>query len=223
MIFRNTKWFIFSAVFLLTVFLATFLKNNINKEVIAKINGKEITQNDFNIALLFEQQKYKYQVQKYEDQKQFDDGNIFIPVPQKLSPQQILERLIDNEVLYQEAKSQGLEVSYAEAKEYMEETRKITNEILAGKLQVADREEFLKTENNLRQYIKGLGISEDEYWNQLIPIYQKYLSIGKLKAKILSSMPENDKKDPEKAHLYFEQYKNNLRKKYKIEIFKNNL
>ncbi|SHM91899.1 SurA N-terminal domain-containing protein [Caldanaerovirga acetigignens] len=194
------------------------LKNDPNREVIARINGKEITKNDLEIGLLIEQQKYEYQTKKYESITQQAGENVLIPPPQKASPDELLDRFIDNEVLYQEAKSQGLEVSYEEAKKYAEEVRKSINDACAGKIEVADRQEFMEIQNYIKQYIKGLGLSEDEYWNKLIPGYQKFLSIGKLKEKILSSMPEEERRDPAKVHSYFEQYKNNLRKKYNIEI-----
>ncbi|MCF6097767.1 SurA N-terminal domain-containing protein [Thermovorax subterraneus] len=196
----------------------TILKNDPNKEVIARINGKEITKNDLEIGLLIEQQKYEYQVKKYESIKQQAGKNVLIPPPQKASPAELLDRFIDNEVLYQKAKSQSLEVSYEEAKKYAEEVRKSINDALAGKIQVADRQEFIEIQNYIKQYIKGLGLSEDEYWNKLIPGYQKFLSIGKLKEKILSSMSEEERRDPAKVRSYFEQYKNNLRKKYNVEI-----
>ncbi|WP_029687835.1 hypothetical protein [Thermoanaerobacter sp. A7A] len=61
-------------------------------------------------------------------------------------------------------------------------------------------------------------MSEDEYWNEIIVYYQKILSIGNLKNKIISAMSEKDKNDINKVNEFFEKYKNELRKKYKIEI-----
>jgi len=61
-------------------------------------------------------------------------------------------------------------------------------------------------------------MSEDEYWNEIIVYYQKILSIGNLKNKIISAMSEKDKNDINKVNEFFEKYKNELGKKYKIEI-----
>ncbi|TYP50345.1 SurA N-terminal domain-containing protein [Thermosediminibacter litoriperuensis] len=230
MVFKN-KWYILSAVLSLTVIFTAIMYANINGwysggqktangEVIARIDGKEITEKDFEMALWVEEQKYEFQLKKYEREKQHADENVLIPLPQRASPEQVLDRLIDNEVLYQEAKSQGLEVSYEEAKNYMEQVRKTTNDIMEGEIQVADREEFMESQKLIKQSIEKMGISEDEYWNRVVQAYQKSLAISRLKAKVLSSMPEEVRKDPEKVRLYFEQYAKDLRRKHKVEILK---
>ena len=84
-----------------------------------------------------------------------------------------------------------------------------------------DKQAYEKMQN----YIKGLGISEDEYWKSVEPIYEKLLIIGKLKNSYLKEefMKSNkniSKKDlEEKFRDYYEEYKANLLKNSKVEYF----
>lgn len=181
-------------------------------QVVAKVNDTEILKSKLDHAVKMEKLKYEYQQQKYEKAKQILGESISetnIVPPQEVDPDQILDRLIENEVLYQEAKAQGLDVSYEEAANYANEIRRIQQQIVSGEITVPNPEEYFLIQEMITQYIKGMGVTEDDYWAMTVPIYQKTLSIGKLKAKVISSM---QKEDGEDANAFFEQYVKDLKK-----------
>lgn len=196
--------------------------NDSADKIVAKVNDTEILKRDLDYAIRMEKLKYEYQLQKYERTKHiFGRESIRetnIAPPQELTPDQILNRLIENEVLYQEAKAQDLDVSYEEAEKYANEMRRIQQQIISGETTVPNREEYYLIQEIITQYIKGMGITEDDYWALTVPIYQKTLSIGNLKAKVKSSMKKDGSED---ANAYFEQYVKDLKKQYNIQIMDN--
>jgi len=72
--------------------------------------------------------------------------------------------------------------------------------------------------DNLKEFIKGMGMTEDEYRRPLVPEYQKALAIGKLRKEILSSIPAEKRNDTEYIDSYMKSYIDKLKSKYKVEI-----
>lgn len=185
--------------------------------IIAKVGNTKITKEDIEMQILFNKfQKEVLNRKLSELQNSNLNINSFLSVD--VSRKDILNKLIDEAILYEEAQRQGLNVTYDDAKKFMENTRYIMNAIAKGELKCENQKEAMEEIYNFKAYIKGLGMSEDEYWNEIIVYYQKILSIGNLKNKIISPMSEKDKNDINKVNEFFEKYKNELRKKYKIEI-----
>lgn len=201
------------------------LGNNISKlkndstVVVAKVGDMEITKRDVKTQMLFK--KFQNDILN-ENTSELQSNNNTLST-QSVTKEDVLNDLINNDILYEEAQKEGLSISYDEAKKFMENTRDTMNAIISGKLKCANQKEAIDDINNFKEYIKGLGMSEDEYWNQSIKDYQRVLTVAKLKNKIISTMPENDRKDIDKINKYFDQYKNTLRNSYKVEIFDNNL
>lgn len=190
-----------------------------DNQVVAKVNDIEILRSDLDHIIKMEKLKFEYQKQKYEEAKQSlgeDIHNTNIAPPQELDPDHILDRLIENEILYQEAKAQNLDISYEEAQKYANKMRKTQRQIMSGELTVSNIEEYYKIQEMTDQYIKGMDITENDYWDMAVPIYQKTLSIGNLKATIISSMrKDSNDKNPDK---HFEEYIQNVKNQYKIQI-----
>lgn len=182
----------------------------------------EILKSDLDYAVKMERLKYEYQNQKYESAKQtlgeeIRETNI-VP-PHELDSDQILNRLIENQILYQEAKARGLDVSYEKAEDYAKGVREIQQQIRSGEVSVLDMEELNQTKDIIKEYIDGMGVAEDEYWIMTVPIYQKALSIGNLKAEIISSVQNGDyHKDP---YEHIKQCIQDIKKQYEIGIFSN--
>ncbi|WP_026487386.1 SurA N-terminal domain-containing protein [Caldanaerobius polysaccharolyticus] len=187
------------------------IKNsNVDDEVIAKVGDTNITKKDLYIALALDKLRYEEQKKNIELFKQHG-----VEIQKPLDAYQMLNKIIDNELLYQEAKRLGCSVSYEEAKKFMENVRKTDNEVLMGNIKLSEenKKNVIDSINNNKQFIKGLGISESEYWQQIIKQYQKALSISKLRERILYQMPAEDRKIPEKVASYFDNYKKQLREK----------
>lgn len=140
----------------------------------------------------------------------------YIVPPHELDSDRMLNRLIENQILYQEAKARGLDVSYEKAEDYAKKVQEIQQQIRSGEVSVLDIEEFNQTQDIIKKYIDGMGVTEDEYWIMTVPIYQKALSIGNLRAEIISSVQNGDyHKDP---YEHLKQGIQDIKKQYKIEI-----
>jgi len=192
--------------------------NSNDNQVVAKVNDTEILKSDLDYAIKMEKLKFEYQKQKYESAKQYLGEEIhetnIIP-PQELDSDQILNRLIENEVIYQEAKAQSLDISWEEAENYAKKMRKTQQQIMSGELTVTDMEEYYQIQDMIKDYINGMGVTEDDYWAMTVPIYQKTLSIGKLKASVMSTIQEKNYENPNE---HYEQYIRDIKNQYKIQI-----
>lgn len=113
----------------------------------------------------------KQQVEEYKQNLDFTQTANEQPL---YTEKEVTENLITDTSLITEAESQGLSVSYDEAKSYAEQTR--------SALEDMDSDQAEEMKNVLADYIKALGISEEEYWNEVAPkAYQESLTIGALK------------------------------------------
>ena len=200
--------------------IANLKAENENNPVVAKVNGKAITKRDLDIQEATLKFIYEEQLKEYN---RFSEKMNLSP-PEKLTRNEILIKLINDEVLFLEAKEQGLEVSTDVAKKFIEDQRRMVNDVLTGKVEVANKNEVIESERNFEQYLKGLGISEDQYWEKAVLAYQKLLTKARLEKKLLSNLPApKTKEEIEKRHAYIEEYAKNLWKKYNVEILTENL
>lgn len=197
------------------------VKSADNTKVIALVNGKPITQRDLDLAMLAENQKYEVQKQRYSQlqitEKTDEIKELMVP-PKALTRNEVLMKLIDDEIMFQAAKEKGLAISQDEARNFMLDTRQTLYDIISGKIPDADRAHTIEQMNIIRQTIAGMGITEEQYWELTVPIYQKILSIGKLKKNILQGLPEKDRQDMKKVQQYLEEYKRFLRNNYQVEF-----
>ncbi|TZE82312.1 SurA N-terminal domain-containing protein [Calorimonas adulescens] len=191
------------------------ISQNKSTEVVARVGNVEITKNDVDQMMVL------YDLQEVQYQKTADETkNKGVPVPPKPSwdADSALQKMIDDELLYQEAKSKGYEVSMEEAQKYADQTRETIQKIVDGEIDTPNRDEMIAAYDNLKEFIKGMGMTEDEYWQPLVPEYQKALAIGKLRKEILSSIPAEKRIDTEYIDSYMKSYIDKLKSKYKVEI-----
>lgn len=118
-----------------------------------------------------------------------------------------VNKIIEDTLLYNEAKKRKLTISKDEA-------------VAFAKLQ---KEQLDKVENSdevkkaIKNLIKGLGITEEEYWdNYVVEGYMKYNSIGKLRAEILKDVHDINEQEKKWAA-----YIKSLKQSSKIEINEN--
>lgn len=123
-----------------------FLRNtNDSSKAVAKVNSKTITKNDIENTKLFRQDN--------------------------LSDQQILDLLIKNELIKEEATNLGANVTLDEAKQEALKQRNICETLASN-----------EDKNEVLEIIKGLGLTVDEYWNEYVPKeYQKVMTINRVK------------------------------------------
>jgi len=163
--------------------------NTEKSQVVAKVNGKEIKSNSIEAMI-----------------------NSFELTGQKKSKKEIIEKIVIDELLLQQAEQNNIVISDEELNSVLEQLK----------------DNFPRDEEgykNFKNTLNGMGISEDEYWDMARPVYKKVFTIGKFKNKILrqdflaknTDIPEHEKND--KFEEYYLKYKKDLLDKNNIEIY----
>ncbi len=101
-------------------------------------------------------------------------------VESKLSDEQILDKIIDRQVVCNQAVKEGMTVSEAEVDSGVKAARETME---------ADRETYAA----FREYVKGLGLTEEAYWESVRPVYNKALTCGKYKKALKAKFREDNK------------------------------
>ncbi len=129
------------------------------------------------------------------------------------SEKDIIEAAIRHEILYQEAINQGIDVDFDEAQKYTEQLKQAF---------LADEEDPFAVD--LFEYISGLGLTVDEYFEQMIPMYQETMHVGLLRQKIYDEVEWESDNKLSSSELNQEQIKafnkfyNTLRENAVVEI-----
>ena len=121
-----------------------------------------------------------------------------------------LDKLIEKQLVYNAAIESGIKVSESEIDKIIKQTKQALKEDDAANAQHME-------------YIDGLGISEEEYWKMVKPIYEKMLIMGEyknnfIKKKFIEENSITDQKSIEEEYAeYFKEHVESLRDKAKIE------
>jgi parvulin-like peptidyl-prolyl isomerase len=121
-----------------------------------------------------------------------------------------LDKLIEKQLVYNAAIESGIDVSDSEVDRIIEQTKQALEQDDDANAQQAE-------------YIAGLGISEEEYWEMVKPIYKKMLIMGKYKNSFIKEqfIKENnitDAKAIEQEYAeYFKEHVESLKSKANIE------
>lgn len=167
-------------------YVADIEKQNNNLQTVASVNGEKIDYKQFAIYKTLVNQNGK-----------------------KLSDKDILNKMIEQKLLYDKAVESGITVSDKEAKSAL-------NSAI----------ELLKQDTNqyafMKNYISGLGMTEAKYWESMIQPYKEALTIGKFKNvlkedyKQKRNITDENKLDDE-FKKYFDDYKKELINGAKIQ------
>lgn len=123
---------------------------------------------------------------------------------------EILDSLIEKQVVYNEAVRKGITIS----EDRIDEIIKLNQQ------SIKQNPEYYK---QLKGIIDGLGITEEQYWKDARPIYNKILVMGEYKNNYLKSkfMEENKNKDitnfSEEYKEYYKKHIESLKAEAKIE------
>lgn len=158
-----------------------------SSKLIAEVNGRQIRENDIKAI------------------KVMSDAN--------MSEEEILNMLIDQQLLLEEAKRQNLEPTPEEIQAAVDEARETYNKYASE-----------KDKMDIQAVIEGLGLSEKEYWENYVPSkYKEMLTAGKLRTKIRKDVEKNIKNPNDINSKYREELNKTikeLRKKAEIKIYK---
>lgn len=142
--------------------------------------------------------------------KGFDSYKLFINSGEtKLSDSQILDKILDRKVIYDKAIQDGIVATDEEINSALKTAQRVMSEN-------HDQYEAFK------DYIRGLNMTEDQYWDSVKPAYKKFVICGKYKNTLKEKYGE-DNKIEDKTELnnkfrdYYNQYVNDLKNKAKVE------
>lgn len=188
---------------------AASIREQKNDVAIAAVGDTRITQNDLDLAMLMREQAYELQSKEIDGFQNM--------MPEQPTKKKVLDSLIENEILYQEAVKRGCSVSLDEAKKYLEDNKKIYDEISNGKLTPDNKDMTIDVCKVTEDFATGMGMTMEEYMEYFAPTVQKQLSIAKLKQLILQSAPADVRSNPQKAEEYFNKQKEEIKKNYNVK------
>jgi|GEM_PF-1303842 len=160
-----------------------------NNEIVASVNGYEITKESFEVYKSIMSQTGDY------------------------GDEELLDKLIEKKLMYSEAVAEGFTVTDDEIEAAIEDAKSLL--VL---------EENIEQYNFLKQYIEGLGITEEQYWTEIVkPIYRETFTINKLTERLRANYDkENSSIDSQSTDGgfsdYLSKYKEDLVDKANIQI-----
>ena len=153
---------------------------NINKdEAIVTVNGVPINHRLVLLSTKFREISHEAFLIDYEN-GEYEGGNFEQFVRDMFKEQEdgvlhsLLQGFIRRELLYQEAVRRGLGVTEEEAKDYTHQTRK--------GLYAADNIDVVLEQHAIT--LAAFEMSEEEYWDWAVSLYQRGMSIGKLSSEL---------------------------------------
>ena len=142
--------------------------------------------------------------------KGFDSYKLFVNSGEtKLSDSQILDKILERKVIYDEAVKDGIVATDEEIANAIKTAQSVISE---------SNDQYI----SFKDYISGLNMTEDQYWESVKPAYKKFVTCGKFK-NALKVKYSNDNKIADKTELnnkfrdFYYQYVGDLKSKAKVE------
>lgn len=190
-------------------------------KVIALVDNEPIYESSINGAKISNKYAYDSGLASLEKDKDKIGQEQYDLMKSKLklkSDKEILDGLIGNRVLINEAKKLSITATNEEAMEQIENTEKQ----IKGSMSSGTDETMQKSTefwNNYLETIRGYGYSYEEYKNgPLLEGTKTLIMIDKLYKNFLESIPADKKTNSVYAKSEFEKYKNDLVEKAKVEM-----
>ncbi|MGN0172121.1 MAG: SurA N-terminal domain-containing protein [Acutalibacteraceae bacterium] len=162
-----------------------------DKTVAATVNGEEIYESQIDIQLAFSELSYSLAAEQVENMGVSEEEKQRLLEQQKNSQKtrdEMLEELVKQTVILQEAARRGITVSDEEAAAYASEQYALFKEAASENEQNAANDEFLQ------MYIQENGWTEEDYLKQVTNVYKKLL-IQNAFYKVLSEEEKIDNVD----------------------------
>ncbi len=197
--------------------------NKKENKVLASVNGRHITQHDLDRAFILQNFLYKLQKEELEKNKQegtFDQNHLTYAEPKPKTKDEVLQTLIEKEMLYLESMEQGCAATDEEVERQVEEQKKLYQDILDGKGELAKNQELVIMVKQMMKFAEGMGLTLEEYCEYMKPTIKKELSINRLRNKILQQLPDKERLDYNKSTQAMNEYIQKLYGKYKVELNK---
>ncbi|QNU68419.1 SurA N-terminal domain-containing protein [Ruminiclostridium herbifermentans] len=161
---------------------------NAGDDIVATVDGEKITKKGFDTYKLF-----------LSNSK--DD----------MSDQQILDKIIERNILYDLA----IKESYSASDSELSSVIKTAQDVIKS-----DSQQY----EAFKEYLIGLSMSEDEYWEIVIPAYEKAVTCGKYKKALKENFKKENKiVDEEELNTKFNDFYNqkvkNAKSKLKVETY----
>lgn len=199
-------------VALIAVSVVTYAQNNSFWKSLG-VTQKTMQEKEDTGTTILTINNYKVSQKTFDEYK--ESLNLAKNDNEKLTDKQVADKLIERELLYQEAQKQGLSLNEEEFKKTMDNVKSgIKN----------DTEAY----NQLKDYLTGRGMTEEEYWKIAEPIYQKAFLIGQYKKSLKEEFKKSDESLPKLSQSEFNSkfddlYKNKIKDIKQKAMVKENL
>lgn len=204
---KSTKYSLFGVILLVTLLFATVYVNGESEMNLLGQDHSSIMSNaDSTIIAIVDGEEITKKV--FESYKlSLNQGNT------KYSDDEVLDKIIEKKLLYKNAIADGIAVDDNDVDKYLQEVKNG----LAQNSELGQR---------IKEYIEGLNITEDVYWEQVRSVYKSNGIISdymeKLQAEYAEANNLTDKKEiSDKFREYFKQFVEDLKNNSQIEIVLN--
>lgn len=127
----------------------------------------------------------------------------------KLSDKEILDKIVERQIEYKQAIKEGITATDEEVNNFIksaQDTVKITDNDYAA----------------FKDYISGMNMTEEQYWESVKPAYKKAIICGKFKKSLKEKFAEEKNIKDElqlnkEFNVFYNQYLKDLKSKVKIE------
>ena len=122
-------------------------------------------------------------------------------------PEEYARKQVFQELLLREAESRGFSVDEAAVKQHVKQTK-------------AAMEQSPEAKATLREYLRGLGMKEKEYWEISETVYRKWLLTSQLDAALRQEyFAENPNATDDDFHDYYmNEYRDSLFESYQVQM-----
>ncbi|MBN8210132.1 hypothetical protein JI666_15365 [Bacillus sp. NTK071] len=129
---------------------------------------------------------------------------------EQVSEEKMKKEFVKQKVLLNEAKKQNLSISKEKAQTYADKVRK----------QISKSQNAEQIKEIGQKYRDSLGLTEEEYWESLVPKYQELLAIGELKNKYINEYIKDNSSSHRVAAQAWEKHADKLAEKATVKMNK---
>lgn len=150
-----------------------------NDVVLVKVNGEEIYESEVETEQEFSKLSYSLALSQIDDMEIDESTKFFLKNQQKemlKTKEEIIDNIIRDILLLQEAKRQGVTISLEEARRFAVEQYTILKELAATSGSSVDKKNY----EFILLYMKEMNMTEEQYIDSTVEKYRKILIINKL-------------------------------------------
>lgn len=128
---------------------------------------------------------------------------------QKPTDKEVLDMIVERQLLHKQAEKEGITISDEQLNNAIEKMKQ-------------DLHNDTQSYSDFKDYIAGLNITEEQYWEQSKPVYKKALAVGQLKSRLKQQYEAEHKSEDAQVveknfGEFYKSYVSDLKQKVKID------